>query len=909
MKNSLLLTTALVALASAAHAETKQIVINHGETGTVSQNVDGYTATGDKAYGAVYNIGGELIVKDGVIFSNNTIDKESGAAITNGIYETGGNEGGKATIGNNVQFNNNNGYYGGAVYNNKGNMTFGNDVEFNNNSSQTNGGAMVSDVKETVIFGEDATFFGNNAKGNGGAVSIFGNGPDSKFILGKDADFENNTAGARGGALNINSSIAEMSDADFKNNTAGTEGGAIYIGNGGDSAIATDLKVTASDFEGNKAQYGGAIYNNASEATLAGDSFVNNTAEKGGAIYNRKGTMTITGSSFSGNKATKGDGGALFNAFDGVIKNLTGKFVNNSATGRGGAIYNTGTSIIENITAVFEGNSADKGGAISNAGVDEAKKGSITISDSTFRNNTSTNKEDGMLGGGAIHNMASATINLKGNNVFEGNKANGKLNDIYNNGIVNVSGKLALDGGVSGNGQMVFAENSQLVVNAGTTTITNEVINNGASLEMIFANGYNGGEYELVSGTFENEDFDISNNNNALFDIAYGDKNGTYVVSKKSAEEFAAATGANANQAATVTAFASGSSDSAAFNTVANAISGLLQSSDKAKVAAGLNAATAVAPETSPMVQGVQSETSAQIFNAVSTRMTGGAIAPATKGAEGMSSGDSIYEKIVTWVQGLFNKSDLENTSKAKGFSSETYGLAMGAEKQIDTQTKAGAGYAYSNSEIDGFLRSTDVDTHTLFVYGEYKPSNWYVNAIASYGWSDYSEDKYVAGYKVGADYDVESFGLQAMTGYEMEVKGYGVTPEVGFRYVHIAQDGYRDSADQKVSANDSDIFTGVLGVKASKEYKLENNMILRPEVRMAVTYDMFTDDGAAVVTLPNGASYRVEGDALNRFGMEFGAGVTADVNEKVEVSFGYEGKFRNNYEDHTGLLSAKYKF
>lgn len=35
MKNSLLLTTALVALASAAHAETKQIVINHGETQTV----------------------------------------------------------------------------------------------------------------------------------------------------------------------------------------------------------------------------------------------------------------------------------------------------------------------------------------------------------------------------------------------------------------------------------------------------------------------------------------------------------------------------------------------------------------------------------------------------------------------------------------------------------------------------------------------------------------------------------------------------------------------------------------------------------------------------------------------------------------------------------------------------------
>lgn len=69
-------------------------------------------------------------------------------------------------------------------------------------------------------------------------------------------------------------------------------------------------------------------------------------------------------------------------------------------------------------------------------------------------------------------------------------------------------------------------------------------------------------------------------------------------------------------------------------------------------------------------------------------------------------------------------------------------------------------------------MRSTDVDTHTAIVYGEYKPSNWYVNSIATYGWSDYSEDKSVAGVGVKADYDVETFGLQAMTGYDMQFKG-----------------------------------------------------------------------------------------------------------------------------------------
>ena len=42
---------------------------------------------------------------------------------------------------------------------------------------------------------------------------------------------------------------------------------------------------------------------------------------------------------------------------------------------------------------------------------------------------------------------------------------------------------------------------------------------------------------------------------------------------------------------------------------------------------------------------------------------------------------------------------------------------------------------------------------------------------------------------------------------------------------------------------------------------------------------------------------------------MEFGAGITAEVNDNVELSLGYEGKFREDYQDHTGLINAKYKF
>ena len=176
------------------------------------------------------------------------------------------------------------------------------------------------------------------------------------------------------------------------------------------------------------------------------------------------------------------------------------------------------------------------------------------------------------------------------------------------------------------------------------------------------------------------------------------------------------------------------------------------------------DALTALAPETAPAVQQAATEGTNQIFGAVGTRLSGGAIASAK---QGMSSGDNPFTKVAVWVQGLFNKAKLDDTSKSKGFDSKTYGTALGVESKISEDVKLGIGYAYSKTDIDGFMRDTDVKTHTAILYGEYKPKNWYVNAIASYGWSDYDEKKNVAGVGVKADWDVEPFALQMMTGYD----------------------------------------------------------------------------------------------------------------------------------------------
>lgn len=780
MKNKLLITTALVAAFAAADVcAADRIIVENGGTGTVpAQTYNGYQAPEDDANGGVVNNKGTVTVESGTVFSNNealtdthdTPSEQGGA-----IYSEGDNA--KVIIKDNVTFQGNKAYAGGAIYLNKGSdMEIGDNVKFIGNAG------VCEDCNQTP-------------RPAAGAIAIVAKEGQSTVTIGDNALFSGNE-GEWAGAIKLNQSntVLEIGEnAVFENNIA----------------------------RGNHSLQAGAIYN--------------------------KGTTTIgKGAIFRGNQVIETEG--------------------NDGTGTGGAITN-------------------QGGA------------TLTLNGSLFENN------EAVSAGGAIRNKG--TMILNGDNIFTGNKlADGTLNDISNTGTITVNGNLTLDGGISDNGTIEFAEGSSLTVKAGTTTIGNTVKNSGASLSMIFANGYTPTEegYTLVTGSLDNE-FEIANAENALYTISKGASNGTYDIAKNDASTVAAKTGATGNQAAAIGALTSAKAEgNAAFNQVADDISAKLQSADPNEVKAGVDAVTAMSPEVSPMVQQTQVETAHQVFGAVGTRLSGGSI---TSGGEGMSSGDSVFERAAMWVQGLFNKSKLDSTSDAKGFEADSTGIAFGAEKQVTDNVKVGVGYAYTNTDIEGYLRDTDVDTHTAIVYGEYKPSQWYVNGIATYSWADYEESSTVR----SADYDVDSYGLQVMSGYETGYKGFDITPEAGLRYVHIDQDGYTDSIGNHVSGDDYDILTAVIGAKVGKTYALENGMNIKPEARVAATYDLMNDDVNSVVTLANGAAYTVEGDALDRFGMEFGAGVTADLNDKVVVSVGYEGKFREDYQDHTGLLNAKYKF
>jgi len=262
------------------------------------------------------------------------------------------------------------------------------------------------------------------------------------------------------------------------------------------------------------------------------------------------------------------------------------------------------------------------------------------------------------------------------------------------------------------------------------------------------------------------------------------------------------------------------------------------------------------------------------------------------------------------WTKMLYNHAKLSESNEYAGFKANNQGLAMGADKHFSKAVKAGIGYAYTDGTIKSDLRHNEVDTHTAFVYGEYKPTAWFINGSMSYGWSDYDNKAYSVLGTTQSDFSVEAFSSNIRSGYDISVgENAIVTPSIGMRYTNLNQHSYRDSDGKKISGSHSDIVTALAGVKAETTMQMNDSVILKPEGYLGISYDIANDADSSVVTLSNGSVYSVEGRALSRSGIEAALGLTAQIGDNWELSAGYEAKFRDDFQDHTGMLSLRYNF
>ncbi len=833
----------------------------------------------------------------------------------------------------------NNAETGGAIYNdgrldkdnNKASMKIV-DTDFNENTATVSGGAIYNTGKLTIV---DTDFVGNSAIELGGAIyssgkldldevsfvsnSVTEEDGGALFITGGQENnitnsiFEANHAdNYSGGAILLQNGVLNIDNTTFVGNTA-MESGAIFTY----SSQPNTLNITNSVFDSNMALSAGAVQAmyqaNISDTVFKNNIATTNTDGAGALFVGAVGKAVLDNITFENNRADYRGGAIstrsadLGNNKDAKLDVLNSKFIGNKAGTTGGAFDNYLYSSVADDTAVyfekveFSANSAALGGAVYNHGAEDrgGNTASTHINGATFVGNIATDA------GGAVYNEAKGALMLSGTNTFSGNTANGVANDIYNDGALTIaSGMTSIDGGIDGVGALDIKSGATLNMNyasieQGTINIDGTLM---ASLRdtkdtVDIAGTLSGTGNVLLSagaiGTYDISAFkDFATEENIDFgktyDIKFSEDMLTATLSSRDAQSIAADTGASVAAAGAVSGLANVTD--AKLQQVSLMMQEALNSGDIETVEQEV---AKVNPNKKPVGQSVSSSVQNQVLTVAAGRMS------SVGGTTGRAGGDVTGAGV--WAQGMFNK-----TKMGSAFEGNSRGFAMGGDTLINNVFTLGGGYAYSSTNVLGGGRDIDVESNSIFVYGQYKPAAWYVNSTLTYTESEYSDAaNMAAGFALGSDYDIKAYGAQVMTGYDF---ASGVTPEVGLRYLHTNQGEHENAFGATVREMDMDFLSGVAGLKYAFEIESDTAVKFSPEMRAAMTYDFISDDATATVVFPGAAAYYVDVDRLSRLGGEFGIGLTAEY-RGLELSLNYELDLHKDYTSQTGLFKFRYDF
>jgi outer membrane autotransporter protein len=285
----------------------------------------------------------------------------------------------------------------------------------------------------------------------------------------------------------------------------------------------------------------------------------------------------------------------------------------------------------------------------------------------------------------------------------------------------------------------------------------------------------------------------------------------------------------------------------------------------------------------------------------------------APAGAQGPGDLNTIFD-FNMWVQHFSGEGDYERSGDSYGFAMNNYGTTIGFDKLIGEALVVGANYTYSRTHA----RTTNddrMDTETYWVgaYGEWVgEEGLYVDALAGYGFSSYDSVRVEENYRGTAIYDGYGLGGYVDVGQYYHYKNLALSPYVGLHYLGVATDEHIETETEGDELT-VDKFTHswletVLGLKLRHRF---NTRIGRFQTtgyaEWAHDYiqeDIYSTLSANGLPAVDMARISPDADVFNT-----GVGFSWLCTDSLEVGVGYNGRFSERYEEHTGSAMLNLMF
>jgi uncharacterized protein with beta-barrel porin domain len=189
------------------------------------------------------------------------------------------------------------------------------------------------------------------------------------------------------------------------------------------------------------------------------------------------------------------------------------------------------------------------------------------------------------------------------------------------------------------------------------------------------------------------------------------------------------------------------------------------------------------------------------------------------------------------WVKGFEYFGSQDARGAFTGYDSRILGTMIAYDAPIGLDTRAGLGFGYARSTINGdtFDASTDFDTYQATAFIGHERGPWFVNGSVSFGWNEYSSMRHIVFPGVdrtaNAKYGGQDYTAFVNTGYHFFAQKFTITPLASLQYSRMHLNSYTETGagdiDLKVKSQNYDFLESGLGVKAERYFSYRGGAIV----------------------------------------------------------------------------------
>ena len=285
----------------------------------------------------------------------------------------------------------------------------------------------------------------------------------------------------------------------------------------------------------------------------------------------------------------------------------------------------------------------------------------------------------------------------------------------------------------------------------------------------------------------------------------------------------------------------------------------------------------------------------------------------APAGAMGPGDQNTIFDMHV-WLQQYGGKGDFDSRNNADGYSLSNHGTSIGADRLIGEALILGVNYTYARSDADT-TGNDDLDSETYWIgaYGEWvSQEGLYVDALASFGFTDYDTKRREVDYVGTASYDGQAFGASIDVGQYYHLGSLALAPYTGLRVLTIQAEDHNETDELgstvQVDEVTRDVVESALGFKMRHRFDTRVGRF-QTTGYAEWTHDFMDDDVSTKLTADGFPSVTTASLSPDTDTANVGLGYSWTCRDYMEIGVGYAGRFSEKYEEHTGVLMLDVMF